>query len=73
MNIVKHLPLFNVGVSSGNMPGCNIPGFSRSTMSTFMRNYQTEKHVAVGYAELVVVTRLSQIPGKYEAPRTQWR
>jgi hypothetical protein len=41
MNIVEHLPLLHVGVSSGYRPRRGIAGSSGSTMSNFLRNGQT--------------------------------
>jgi hypothetical protein len=42
MNIVGHVLLLYVGVSFGYMPSSSIAGSSGSTMSNFMRNYQTD-------------------------------
>ena len=42
MNIVEHVTLLQVGASSGYMPRSNIAGSSGSTMSNFLRNYQTD-------------------------------
>ena len=63
MNIVEDLSLLY-------MPKSGITRSSDSTMSNFLRNCQTEKHVAVRHAELVVATRISQTPGQLEALRT---
>jgi hypothetical protein len=42
MNIVEHVVLLPVGTSSGYMPRRSIAGSSSSTMSTFLRNHQTD-------------------------------
>ena len=42
MNIVEHVSLFSVGTSSEYMPRRGIAGSSSSTMSKFLRNYQTD-------------------------------
>jgi hypothetical protein len=42
MNIVQHVSLLQVGTSSGYMPRSGIDGSSGSTMSTFLRNLQTD-------------------------------
>jgi hypothetical protein len=42
MNIVEHMSFLPVGTSSGYMPRRGISGFSGSTMSNFLRNYQTD-------------------------------
>jgi hypothetical protein len=42
MNIVEHVSLFHVGVSSGYMPKSGIAESSGSTMSNFLRNHQTD-------------------------------
>jgi hypothetical protein len=42
MNIVEHVPLLQVGASSGYMPRTGIAGSSGSTMSNFLRNRQTD-------------------------------
>ena len=42
MNIVEHVFLLQVGTSSGYMPRSGIAGSSRSTMSNFLRNHQTD-------------------------------
>ena len=42
MNIVDHVSLLHVGASSGYMPRRDIAGSSGSTMSNFLRNYQTD-------------------------------
>ena len=42
MNIVEHVPLLYVGVSSGYMTGSSIAGFSDTTMSNILRNSQTD-------------------------------
>jgi hypothetical protein len=42
MNIVEHVFLLSVGTSSGYMPRRGIAGSSRSTMSNFLRNRQTD-------------------------------
>jgi hypothetical protein len=42
MNIVEHVSLLPVGVSSENMPMKWIAGSSGSTMSNFLRNHQTD-------------------------------
>jgi hypothetical protein len=42
MNIVEHVSLLHVGASSGNMPRSGIAGSSGSTMSSFLRNCQTD-------------------------------
>jgi hypothetical protein len=41
MNIVEHVSLLPVGTPSGYMPRRSIAGSSGSTMSSFLRNYQT--------------------------------
>jgi hypothetical protein len=41
MNIVEHVSFLPVGTSSGYMPRSGIEGSSGSTMSNFLRNYQT--------------------------------
>jgi hypothetical protein len=42
MNIVEHVSLFQVGMSSGYMPRRGIAGSSGSAMSNFLRNCQTD-------------------------------
>jgi hypothetical protein len=42
MNIVEHVFLLPVGISSGYMPRRGIAGSSGSTMSNFLRNHQTD-------------------------------
>jgi hypothetical protein len=42
MNIVEHVSLLHVGASAGYMPRRGIAGSSDSTMSTFLRNHQTD-------------------------------
>jgi hypothetical protein len=42
MNIVEHVSLLYVGASSGYMPRSGIAGCSGSSMSSFLRNYQTD-------------------------------
>ena len=42
MNIVEHVSLLPVGTSSGYMPRRGIAGSSSSTMSNFLRNFQTD-------------------------------
>jgi hypothetical protein len=38
----EHVLLLHAGASSGYMPGSGIPGSSGSTMSSFLRNHQTD-------------------------------
>ena len=42
MNIVEHVSFLLVGTSSGYMPRRSIAGSSCSTMSSFLRNHQTD-------------------------------
>jgi hypothetical protein len=42
MNIVEHVSLLQVGASSGYMLRSGIAGSSGSTMSSFLRNHQTD-------------------------------
>jgi hypothetical protein len=42
MNIMEHVSLLPVGISSGYMPRRGIARFSGSTMSNFLRNRQTD-------------------------------
>jgi hypothetical protein len=42
LNIVEHVPLLQVGTSSGYMSRRGIAGSSSSTMSNFLRNCQTD-------------------------------
>ena len=42
MNIVEHVSFLLVGASSGYMPRRDIAGSSGSTMSSFLRNRQTD-------------------------------
>jgi hypothetical protein len=42
MNIVQHVSLLHVRVSSGYMPRSGIAGSPDSTMSNFLRNNQTD-------------------------------
>ena len=42
MNIVEHVSLLSVGATSWYMPRSGIPGSSSRTMSTFLRNHQTD-------------------------------
>jgi hypothetical protein len=42
MNTVEHVSLLHVGASSGYMPRSGIAGSSGSTMSSFLRNHQTD-------------------------------
>jgi hypothetical protein len=42
MNIVEHMSFLPVGISSGYMPRRGIAGSSGSTMSSFLRNLQTD-------------------------------
>ena len=42
MNTVEHVPLLQVGTSSGYMPRRGIAGSSTSTMSNFLRNSQSD-------------------------------
>jgi hypothetical protein len=42
MNIVEHVSLLKVGTSFRYIPRTGIAGFSGSTMSTFLRNHQTD-------------------------------
>jgi hypothetical protein len=42
INIVEHVSLLHVGTSSGYMPRRGISGSSSSTMSSFLRNRQTD-------------------------------
>ena len=42
VNIVEHVLLLQVGTFSGHMPRRGIAGSSRSTMSNFLRNCQTD-------------------------------
>jgi hypothetical protein len=39
---VEHVSLLQIETSSGYMPKRGIVGYSGSTMSNFLRNYQTE-------------------------------
>jgi hypothetical protein len=45
MNIVDHVSLFNVEVSSGYMPRIGVAGSSGNTMSSFLKDYQTHFQV----------------------------
>jgi hypothetical protein len=42
MNIVEHVLLLQVGISSEYIPRSGIAGSSGSTMSNFLRNHQTD-------------------------------
>jgi hypothetical protein len=42
MNIVEHVSLLQVGISSGYLPRSGIAGSSTSTMSNFLRNHKTD-------------------------------
>ena len=42
MNIVEYISLLHVGASSGYMPRSGIAGSSGTTMSSFLRNLQTD-------------------------------
>jgi hypothetical protein len=42
MNIVKHVSLLQVGISSGYMPRRGIYGSSSGTMSNYLRNQKTD-------------------------------
>jgi hypothetical protein len=42
MNIVEHVSLLQVGVSSGHMPRSGIDGSSGSTVSNFLWNHQSD-------------------------------
>jgi hypothetical protein len=42
MNIVEHVSFLPVGTSSGYMPRSGIAGSNGSTMSSFLRNNQTD-------------------------------
>jgi hypothetical protein len=42
MNIIEHVSLLHVGISSGYMPRSGIAGPSVSTMSSFLNNSQTD-------------------------------
>jgi hypothetical protein len=42
MNILEHVSLLQVGTSSGYMPRRGIAGSSISTMSNFLKNWQTD-------------------------------
>jgi hypothetical protein len=42
MNIVEHVSLLHVGVSSGYMPRSGIVGSSGSTISSFLRSHQID-------------------------------
>jgi hypothetical protein len=42
MNIVEHVSLLPLGTSSGYMPMRGIAGSTGSTMSSFLRNHQTD-------------------------------
>jgi hypothetical protein len=42
MNIVEHVFLLHIGASSGHMPRSGVAGSSGSTMSSFLRNRQTD-------------------------------
>ena len=42
MNIVEYMSLLQVGTSSGYMPSRGIAGSTGSTMSSFLRNHQTD-------------------------------
>jgi hypothetical protein len=42
MNIVEHVSLLQVGASSEYMPKSGIAGSSSRTMSSFLRNHQTD-------------------------------
>ena len=42
MNIVEHVSLLPAGTSSGYMPRSGIVGSSGSTISSFLRNCQTD-------------------------------
>ena len=44
MNIVEHVSFLLVGTSSGYIPRRGIVGSSSSSMSTFLRNHQTDFH-----------------------------
>jgi hypothetical protein len=39
MNIVEHVSLLPIGISSGYMPRRGIAGSTGSTMSSFLRNH----------------------------------
>jgi hypothetical protein len=42
MNMVEHVSLLNVGASFGYMPRSGIAGSSGRTISSFLRNHQTD-------------------------------
>jgi uncharacterized protein YqcC (DUF446 family) len=42
MNIVEHVSLLHVGATSGSMLKSGISGYSGSTMSSFLKNHQTD-------------------------------
>ena len=42
MKIVEHVSLLQVGTPSGYMPRRGVAGSSGSTMSSFLRNHQTD-------------------------------
>jgi hypothetical protein len=47
MNIVEHVSLIHVGASSGYMPRSGVAGSLGNTMSSFLRNSQTDFHMLI--------------------------
>jgi hypothetical protein len=60
LNIVEHVSLFHVGVSSAYMPGSGIAGSSVSTMSNFLRNCQAD--FQSGYSSLQSYQQWRSVP-----------
>ena len=67
MNIVEHVSLLNVEESYGYMPRSSITGLSGSTMSSFLRNLQTDFQIGVPACNTTKwrSVPLSQLPHQY--------
>jgi len=66
MNRVEHVSLLYFGVSFGNMPRSGIAGSTGSTMSNFLRNFQSDFIVVVAACNPPIREECSSIFTSYQ-------